>query len=275
VKRLARILNRVNVSIYPVDPKGLAIDDQYKAGALSESVAGRTLTGINNVRLRTQHEDRAREFATMDLIALETGGRAFYNANALGESIQRSVDDSRVTYLLGFYPEETSWDGKNHRLEVRVNRPGVQVRFRHSYFAGDPRVESAPERESALQTAAASALNSTAIGLTLNIATNPLKPGAQQIEISVDSKDLRFENKQDTWRTDFDLVLAQVAPDGRRMAGARSQCILDRKTFAETQTKPVSLRRDITIDQAASSLRVLVRDSSNGAIGSLEVPISH
>ena len=50
------------------------------------------------------------------LIASETGGRAFYNANALGDSIQRAVDDLRVTYVLGFYPEEAWWDGKYHRL---------------------------------------------------------------------------------------------------------------------------------------------------------------
>jgi len=57
----------------------------------------------------------------------ETGGRAFYNANALGDSIQRAVDDSRVTYALGFYPDDASWDGTQHTLEGRVNRPGVDV----------------------------------------------------------------------------------------------------------------------------------------------------
>jgi hypothetical protein len=213
------------------------------------------------------------EFATMDLIASETGGRAFHNANALGDSIQRAVDDSRVTYVLGFYPDEASWDGKNHRLEVRVNRPGVEVRSRRSYFASDAHTESQVEREAALQSAAATALNGTAIGVTVNVASNPLKPGTQQIEVTVDQQDVRFENKDGKWRADFDLILAQQAPDGRRLAGERSQCVVDRETYAETQSKGLFFRRDIAIQPEAASLRVLVRDSANGAVGSLAVPI--
>ena len=176
-------------------------------------------------------------------------------------------------YVLGFYPDEASWDGKSHRLEVRVNRPGVEVRSRRSYFASDARTESEPEREAALQSAAATALNGTAIGVTVNVASNPLKPGSQQIEVSVDPHDVRFENKDGKWRADFDLVLAQQAPDGRRLAGERSQCVVNRETYAETQNKGLSFRRDVAIQPEAASLRVLVRDSANGAVGSLAVPI--
>ncbi len=270
LKRLARILNNVDIAIYPVDPRGLMIDDQYKAATLSGSVPSQ----VNAARrFQSVGENSLGEFATMDLIASETGGRAFYNANALGDSIQRAVDDSRVTYVLGFYPDEASWDGTNHKLEVRVNRPGVEVRSRRSYFASDAHTESQPEREAALQAAAATALNGTAIGVTVNVASNPLKPGAQQVEVSVDPQDVHFENKDGKWRADFDLILAQQAPDGRRLAGERSQCVVDRETYADTQSKELSFRRDIAIQQEAANLRVLVRDSANGAVGSLTVPI--
>jgi VWFA-related protein len=271
VKRLARILNRVDLAVYPVDPSGLMIDDQYKATAPSGDI-GPSRSAVTP-RFKSVGENALGEFATMDLIASETGGHAFYNANALGESIQRAVNDSRLTYVLGFYPDEASWDGKNHRLEVRVDRPGAEVRSRRSYFASDVHAESEPEREAALQSAAASALNGTAIGVTTNIASNPLKPGAQQIEILVDPQDLRFENKDGKWRADFDLILAQQGPDGRRLAGERSQCVVDRETYAETQSKGLSFRRDIAIQREAASLRVLVRDSVSGAVGSLSIPI--
>jgi hypothetical protein len=265
LKRLARILNSIDLAIYPVDPRGLMIDDRYKATARSGDVSA--------PRLQSVGENSLGEFATMDLIASETGGRAFYNANALGDSIQRAVDDSRVTYVLGFYPDEASWDGRDHRLEVRVNRPGVEVRSRRSYFASDAHTESEPEREAALQAAAATALNGTAISVTVNMASNPLQPGTQQIEVSVDPHDVRFENKDGKWRADFDLIVAQQAPDGRRVAGERSQCVVDRDTYDETQSKGLSFRRNIMIQPEAASLRVLVRDSANGAVGSLSVPI--
>jgi VWFA-related protein len=271
LKRLARILNRVDLAVYPVDPSGLMTDDQYKATVPSGNIvpSGNAVTP----RFQSVGENALGDFATMDLIASETGGRAFYNANALGESIQRAVNDSRLTYVLGFYPDEVSWDGKNHRLEVRVDRPGAEVRNRRSYFASDTQGESEPEREAALKTVTASALNGTAIGVTVKVASNPLKPGAQQIEVSVDPHDVRFENKAGKWRADFDLIVAQQGPDGRRLAGERSQCVVDRETYADTQNKELSFTRDIEIQTEAASLRVLVRDSVSGAVGSLSIPI--
>ncbi len=91
--------------------------------------------------------------------------------------------------------------------------------------------------------------------------------------MAVDPHDLRFEKKDGKWRADFDLILTQHAPDGRRLAGERSQCVVDRETYAETKNKGLSFRRDIAIQQEAASLRVLVRDSANGALGSVAVPI--
>ncbi|MBI3047817.1 MAG: hypothetical protein HYY76_05855 [Acidobacteria bacterium] len=38
--------------------------------------------------------------------------------------------------MLGFTP--AAWDGRAHRLEVRVNRPGMQSRARRSYVADPP-----------------------------------------------------------------------------------------------------------------------------------------
>lgn len=265
--RLARILNNVDVAVYPVDPRGLSVDSQYKASA--NKPASR-----NSTRLVTKGEDTAGEFATMDLLAAETGGRAYYNANALGESIQRAVDDSRYTYVLGFYPDEATWDGRSHRLEVQVTRHGLEVRSRRSYFASDPESETPTEREDALQLVAATPLNGTAIGVTVKVNANPLEPGSQQIDISVAPQDISFVEKDGKWRADFDLLLTQQGPDGRRLAGERSQVLLDRDSYSDSQNKAITFRRNIDVQEDAVSLRVLVRDALNGAVGSLDVPIA-
>jgi len=102
-----------------------------------------------------------------------------------------------------------------------------------------------------------------------------LKPGSQQVEVSVDQRDIQFDNKNGKWRADFGLIVAQYAPDGRRFAGERSQCVVDRETYAEAQSKELLFRRDIAIQPEADSLRVLARDASNGAVGSPTVPIGH
>jgi len=152
--RLARVFNNIDLAVYPVDPSGLMVDRTYTA---SNNAGG--IVNISEVhvpsRLQTVGEITSGEIATMNLIAAETGGLPFYNANALGESIARAVDDAKITYVLGFYPDKASWDGASHQLKILVNRSEVEVRARRSYFAGDAPEESEAARDIALKIAAA------------------------------------------------------------------------------------------------------------------------
>jgi VWFA-related protein len=43
------------------------------------------------------------------------------------------VDELHHEYLIGFVPAQ--FDGKSHKIQVKVNKPGVRVRARASYFA--------------------------------------------------------------------------------------------------------------------------------------------
>jgi hypothetical protein len=64
-----------------------------------------------------------------------TGGTAAQNTD-VGFAALRALDDSQVTYSLGFYPEAT--DGKYHDLKVNIDRTGVDVRSRLGYLASVP-----------------------------------------------------------------------------------------------------------------------------------------
>jgi len=55
----------------------------------------------------------------------------------LGSTFARVADELHRQYALGFSPEKL--DGKTHRLEVRVKRPGMTARARRSYVATPPR----------------------------------------------------------------------------------------------------------------------------------------
>ena len=47
------------------------------------------------------------------------------------------ADELHRQYAMGFSPEKL--DGKTHKLEVRVKRPGMMARARRSYVATPPR----------------------------------------------------------------------------------------------------------------------------------------
>jgi VWFA-related protein len=92
-----------NVSVYPVNPAGV--------GAI----------GPRN--------DRLMEFAA------NTGGTAVSNRNDL---VQGVIDVSRELegyYLLGYASDNRKTDGTLRRIEVKVNRPGVEVKARRGYRA--------------------------------------------------------------------------------------------------------------------------------------------
>jgi Ca-activated chloride channel homolog len=70
-------------------------------------------------------------------IADETGGGYFElkKSDELASTFTRVSQELRSQYLLGFAPENL--DGRVHKLEVQVKKPGMTVRARRSYLAVD------------------------------------------------------------------------------------------------------------------------------------------
>ncbi len=79
---------------------------------------------------------RSRPDRNLRRIAEETGGGSFelQKTDLLASTFTRVAQELRSQYLIAFTPE--TLDGKVHKLEVRVKRPGLTVRARRSYNAG-------------------------------------------------------------------------------------------------------------------------------------------
>jgi VWFA-related protein len=92
-----------NVTIQAMDPKGL------KSG------------GTRVEFLRTMAE--------------ATGGRAVVNRNDVEEQVPAVIAESSSYYLLAVESPVTKDDGRLHPIQVRVNRPGLEVRTRNGYYA--------------------------------------------------------------------------------------------------------------------------------------------
>jgi hypothetical protein len=214
-------------------------------------------------------------FASMRLLAKQTGGLAFYNANDLSGSIQRAIDDARITYTLGFYPPEAAWDGKYHELKVQVKRPGITVRAREGYSASAPVASSEPDRQQALQLAVASPLEGAAIGVRVNVESNPLDWWGQDIVVVIDPHDIRFQARAGRMRSEVDVVFAQLASDGRRLDGEKKtlQYALFPESYENALAQGLFLTESLTIDPRASRVRIVVRDASTGAAGSVSIPV--
>ena len=85
---------------------------------------------------RTQKPDEG-----LSKLAAESGGGYFEleSTDDLGATFTRVADELHRQYAMGFSPEKL--DGKTHKLEVRVKRPGMTARARRSYVATPPRTD--------------------------------------------------------------------------------------------------------------------------------------
>jgi len=124
LRSVTELANRYNTAIYAVDPRGLA---PFEFDLSTQGSANVSLT-----------KDRAMLENTMDtlrILADDTDGRAIVNSNDLDKGLRQIVRDSSAYYLLGYTSTLSQPDGKFHKINVRVKRPGLQLRARPGYLA--------------------------------------------------------------------------------------------------------------------------------------------
>jgi VWFA-related protein len=112
-RALATVANDARASIHTLETGGMLARgaNEGMKTTLQQSLALRSLRAISEL----------------------TGGVA-----AITEKGQDALDRldaiTRTGYLLGYQSSRTAWDGAYRAIEVRVNRPGVRVFFRHGYM---------------------------------------------------------------------------------------------------------------------------------------------
>ncbi len=138
LQRLRRLIDeagRASVVIYTMNATGL----QTLGFSAADDLSGRdpqqledALSSRRNAAYETQEG--------LDLLARETGGVAIRNTNDLSSGIRRVMEDQKGYYLIGYRPDESTFDPRTgrrqfHKLTLKVTRPGkFNVRMRNGFF---------------------------------------------------------------------------------------------------------------------------------------------
>lgn len=272
LRSFARWLSTTSLSVYPLDPKGLPCD---KCGVpVSGPVIGEG-GGAYVPPPPTSVSYLFGERHTMDLVASETGGRAFYEANGVDQILREVLDENRVTYELGYYPGDAAWDGKYHKVELKIKGEGLTVRCRKGYFASDEPPRDNPE--TALRDAAKSVVEALGIGLSVKVPSNPLGWSRQNVVLNIDTHDVHFDEKDGRSNAQLDVVFVQLATDGRILDGTKDhlELVLNPDTRDEAMKRGWLYPKSVDVNPEAEKLRVVVRDLATGAVGSVSVPVYH
>jgi len=73
-------------------------------------------------------------FDMLESLAIDTGGE-YFNSNDYRRALNRVVTQSSAYYLIGYSPPQQRFDGKYHKIKVRVKKSGLEVRARNGYWA--------------------------------------------------------------------------------------------------------------------------------------------
>jgi len=151
VRKTDNMLTRAQIAVYPVDVRGLMVPlvDLEKAAAAAACAAGLGQSGcpisasaandaVEEASVMTPLDQTAQEHLTMEAIAEDTGGHAFYNTNGLTQAVSKAIEEGSNYYTLTYSPSNVQWDERFRTIKVKVTEPGVQLTYRNGYYAVDP-----------------------------------------------------------------------------------------------------------------------------------------
>jgi VWFA-related protein len=262
---IARVVERANIAIYPVDARGLLtrrsisqIPDQ------TEGIFGGAKPGARDAQPRGQD--------VMQEIAEDTGGRAFINTNDLAQAIRSAVEDAAVTYTLGFYAEPEALDGKFHPLKVHLNQGHMDVRYPKGYYAIQD--APAPETKARLVEAVKSPLEAASIHLVARV--ERVKPDSISISGSVDLHQIELLRSGDVQKGSVEIMIVQQNAAGLVIARENKtvHLNLNKENYAQLLKTGVMFREVVAAKDGLATLRILAADPGNAGTGSLIVPVS-
>ena len=67
-------------------------------------------------------------------LAAGTGGLTIFNTNDFLKGLEKVAKEMNEYYILGYVPPNQTHDGSYHKIRVKVDRGGVNVRSRNGYF---------------------------------------------------------------------------------------------------------------------------------------------
>lgn len=250
---LGRVLNRVNMAIYPVDAHGVEI-------------------AASAFFMRQNQRDSFRRLAD------NTGGKAFYGTNDVAGAIESAVEDGRYTYTLGYYPDHGVWDGKFREIKITAAVPDSRLRYRRGYFANPQRSSGDTLTKIDLADAARSPLDAAALGVTVAAKTMPASSThTLQLQVTLDPKQFLLLDHESRRQGGLDLLFLQKDSAGKFLAAEKQHLDVNftRREYDSLAKAGLILQRKLAIDPASAEIRILVRDAASGTLGSVTIPMKN
>jgi VWFA-related protein len=302
VRKTTDLLARSRVAVYPVDGRGLFTNPALSATQSGASLMRKMPTNPgafadNNSKFLSQ---TAAEHATMDMIAAETGGKAFYNTNGLKEAVEKAVNYGENYYTISYTPPNPKWDGGYRKISLKSTAPGVHLSYRNGYYADDPVIALAGNKvlpQSAMTAALlrggpnATQILFDAFLLPRDETTDKLTAGAEPnsklmkppyrtylVQYLVDLSGVQFTVGADgVHHGMLEFAAMLYTPDGEvvNLAATRASLTFPQERFNEVMAKGITAMQTIQAPvKGEYFLRLALHDPNGDRVGALEAPLA-
>lgn len=276
-KRAFDLLNDANIAVYPVDIRGLLI--QLFPDISVCSTCGGMMRGMPGAQIASATRmdgltERTADIATLESFAKMTGGKAFYNRNDIDRSLDAASKDAAGYYMLGYYDNspasaKSGWK----KIKVKAKPDGLKIRARSGYFSLP---DSAVDKETEMRRAALSNVQYTGLPITARILSIDQVGAKKRVKvgITVDSSAITIDEAANN-RVAIDFMgIARTAKGEPSWTFTQPfQGNLKTDDVARFRATPMQYGNFFELNPGEYSLRVIVRDSLSGRIGTVIAPV--
>src|SRR5437588_2611383 len=261
---------KANVAIYTMDSRGLEAEPP---GGSAQSASMRGTAMYSGAGVRNQLDQTFASQETLVTLAGDTGGKAFLDTNDLGQVFDRVQRDTSVYYVIGYKSNNPLRDGRYRHIQVKINRPGVNLEFRKGYYAPkDYKHFNTEDKERQLDEELASELSSTDVAVYMAASYFRMDDSRFYIPVSlvVPGSQLPFTKCGDKDKATLD-VIGQVLDELKRpISSVRETVKLAVDASQEVRRKNVEYTTGFMLTPGKYHFKFVVRENEGGKIGSFE-----
>jgi VWFA-related protein len=278
--------NRADVSFYTVDARGLFPQVPGGEARMGASAGAAQFTGDGKATAAHEssramftgtavyHQVSARHASreTLATLAIDTGGRPFFDRGDFKDVFRSVHSDNPGYYLIGYYSDNRQKDGRYRRVSVQVKVAGARARYREGYYA--PNGDASPDRERQLLEALRE--DTPRVDFPIALETGEFRLNANDIFVPITAKlaptAQQWAGKQNRHQATFDFAAEIRQQDSNRVVAALRDTIhltLDDKSQQEMQQSLV-YSGGVVLAPGQYRLKFIARESQSGRMGSFE-----
>ena len=280
LRRIASAAARSGVVIYSLDARGLVASLVDASSEVAFDPSGRLQ--------RSEVGEIAATQDGMNSLARDTGGRPFFDSNALDVGLSKALEETSVYYLLAWRPDqETRTSGKFRRLAVSlVGRPDLTVRVRHGFYDLEPPATANQSKDKAKSENADSRAKSPALALReafkaiypntelpVAVTLGFLDSGGKDLMLTatmqVTTQSLSLTSEGGKQKAQVDIGVAVYNDHGREGASLNDRLTVTATSVEELRrsSKELIYNYRVHLPPGLYQVRVGARDAASGKVG--------